>query len=159
MSKNIIYLILSLIIACSRAPHYENWRVGNWTAYDLGGEKVLYSIQENKGEGRYLLNVSGCGFCMNVLIERGKILKILDQDSVSIDFEGFVSGLMNQDPVGVKDTILEDKRITMKLLNDSLAISAQVPIFGIVRYGNIQLIDFGYGNPKSIEELSAKASS
>ena len=143
MRRTGIYLILLFLLACSRTPHYKKWKVGNWATYQIGKDTVLYTIKDKDSE-RFWLEMTGDGYCITVLVNDGTIDSIIGYNGNFIDVERLSFEKFNPSVIQTKDTIMGDKRIIIQQLNDTLWISPQVPIFGIVNYGNIHLLDFGY---------------
>lgn len=143
MRRTGIYLILLFLLTCSRTPHYKKWKVGNWATYQIGKDTVLYTIKDKDGE-RFWLEMTSDGYCITVLVNDGTIDSIIGYNGNFIDVERLSFEKFNPSVIQTKDTIMGDKRIIIQQLNDTLWISSQVPIFGIVNYGNIHLLDFGY---------------
>lgn len=143
MYKAKTYLILLLLLACSRTPRYKKWEVGNWSTYQREGDTVLYTIKDTEDGERFWLEVAGNGYCIMALVNNGTIDSVVGYDGNLIDVN-CLSFNTFEPSTQTKDTIVGDKRIVIQQLNDTLWVSPQVPIFGIVSCGNIHLLDFGY---------------
>lgn len=150
MNKTGTYLIPLLLLACSRTPHYKTWEVGNWTIYQIGKDTVLYTIKSMEDDERFLLEMAGDGYCITALVNNGTIESITGCNDDLLDVNRPSFNMLEQFSIQTKDTIVASKRVVMHQLNDTLWISPQVPIFGVVSCGNIHLLDFGYTSKKSL---------
>jgi hypothetical protein len=110
----------------------------------MGEDTTLYIIKDMDDEGRFRLEMSGNGYRITALINNGTIDSVIGCDGNLIDVNCLSFNTFNQSFIQTKDTVVEGKRIVIQQLNDTLWISPQVPIFGIVSCGDIRLLNFGY---------------
>ncbi len=146
-----IYPLIFLLLACSGTSKYERWREGNWALYNSGSEKILFRVKEAKGD-RFYLEMEGNGYKILAVVNHGEVDSIISQEEgLILDFIALKS--QKSQYKEIKDTIVAGKNIVLKRLNDSTSVSPDVPIFGIIKCGDISLLDFGYRNPPPYENF------
>jgi hypothetical protein len=150
--KRIIFLLLLIILGCSKREIPE-WKLGQWVTYTYDGKEVKYSITGQEGKD-FWIEVERDTEIVKVLVSQKKAIEkmvVRNGNEKQFTFTDFMIisksvEFKKKNVQVIYDKISLPSRDIRILKMGTIWFSYQVPIFGIVKYHNLILKDFGYSN-------------